>query len=177
MSRIPRTILIKPANIPITNDNTNSDAITRIPCDLTMKRRENGKTRNSAPVAMSVQPNIFFIPESRFSLRAVTGAITSNERMKIKYGKFCREESEDKGDVIRTRITVNPHASTTPLPIDSTDFRVMFISIFLYMHIHLVKGYLDTFLLKPGEHLPENPVHDRMPVVVMFDPHYKLEIL
>lgn len=68
MSVIPRTILVSPASIPITNDNRNSAAIAIAPecdeIDFTTKRKDSGRKRNSAPVPMSVQPNIFFIPES-----------------------------------------------------------------------------------------------------------------
>ncbi len=137
MSVIPRAILVSPASIPITNDNKNNVAITRNPVcaeiDLTTKRNDIGRRRNSAPVPMSVQPNIFFKLESRFSLRATNGAITSREKIKIKYGKICNEEFEDKDVVIRTKIIVSPHASTMPLPIERADFCVKFISLCPYV--------------------------------------------
>ncbi len=153
-------MLISPAGIP----KTTEDIIT-IPPKIRpaedgnlkiRKRRGTGKTINSAPIPMKVQANIPLISLSRFSLRAIRGAATSNEKIKIKSGALFRIDGgkrDGRNIVIRTRITINPVESTMPHAVENIVFLENISSVFLNMDIHLVKRDLYFFFLEPDEHL------------------------
>ncbi len=153
-------MLISPAGIP----KTTEDIIT-IPPKIRpaedgnlkiRKRRGTGKTINSAPIPMKVQANIPLISLSRFSLRAIRGAATSNEKIKIKRGALFWTgggKRDGRNIVIRTRITINPVESTMPHAVENIVFLENISSVFLNMDIHLVKRDLYFFFLEPDEHL------------------------
>ncbi|MFA4934565.1 MAG: hypothetical protein WC568_01890 [Candidatus Methanoperedens sp.] len=88
MSNTPIAMLVSPANNPMASDDTNNVVNTITPpideADLTTNRSERGKTRNSTPVPMNVQPNIFLMPGSPYNFLETRGATTSSEKMKIK---------------------------------------------------------------------------------------------
>lgn len=90
MRNTPIAILIDPANNPRTSEDTNTVVTTRTTpseeADLIAIRSDKGKTRNSAPVPMSVQPSIFLKPSRRFNLLKTRGITVSKEKMKIKSG-------------------------------------------------------------------------------------------
>ncbi len=153
-------MLISPAGIP----KTTEDIIT-IPPKIRpveegnlkiRKRRGTGKTINSAPIPMNVQANIPLISFSRFSLRAIRGAATSNEKIKIKSGALFRingGKRDGRNIVIRTRMTINPAESTMPHAAENIVFLENICSIFLNMDIHLVKRDFYFLFLEPDEHL------------------------
>jgi len=100
--------------------------------------------------------------------------------MKINDGMFFWIDGEKRkvnDPVTITRITTAPIVSANPHAAEMIELLVMFILILLYMDVHLVIGYLYTFFGKSNENLPENPVKDRMPVIIMFYPDEKFEIL
>ena len=64
------------------------------------------------------------------------------------------EKREGRNIVIRTRKITSPMARTNPHAVEMIDFLVIICLIILYMDIHLVKRYLDTFFLKSSVHIP-----------------------
>jgi hypothetical protein len=153
-------MLISPAGIPkITEDIITTPPKIRPAEDGNLKirkRRGTGKIINSAPIPMKVHASIPLISLSLFSLSAIRGAATSNEKIKTKSGTLFRTgggKRDGRNIVIRTRMTINPVESTIPHAAENIDFLENICSIFLNMDIHLVKGYLYALFLEPDEHL------------------------
>lgn len=153
-------MLISPAGIPKTTEDiiiTPPKIRPEVDGNLKIiKRRGTGKTINSAPIPMKVQASIPLISLSLFSLRAIRGAATSNEKIKTKSGALFRTDGgkrDGRNIVIRTRITINPVESTMPHAAENIVFLENIYSIFLNMDIHLVKGNLYAFFLESDEHL------------------------
>lgn len=153
-------MLISPAGIPKTTEDIITTPPKTRPAEegnlKRRKRRGTGKTINSTPIPMKVQASIPLISFNLFSLCAINGAATSNEKIKIKSGTLFRTgdgKRDGRNIVIRTRITINPVESTMPHAAENIVFLENICSIFLNMDIHLVKWDLYALFLEPDEHL------------------------